>query len=93
MATLLVSELVANAVLHAHTTIAVRVSRDVPSGRVKVAVHDGTPRSPARKHYSPTSTTGRGLLLVERLASDWGVTPSAAGKSVWFELGLEREAG
>ena len=83
-ATLLVSELVANSVLHAGTTIRVLVRR--ANGRVRVEVHDGNERAPARKHYSTLSTTGRGLLLVERMASDWGVEPSAGGKYVWFEL-------
>jgi serine phosphatase RsbU (regulator of sigma subunit) len=30
---------------------------------------------------------GRGLLLVDRLASSWGTSHHAAGKSVWFRLG------
>ena len=75
VATLLVSELVANAILHAHTSIHVLVRRQ-ENGRVRVDVHDGADRAPARMHYSATTTTGRGLLLVETLASDWGVTPS-----------------
>ncbi|MYR63984.1 ATP-binding protein, partial [Streptomyces sp. SID625] len=32
-------------------------------------------------------TNGRGLVLVESLADDWGVCPHESGKSVWFELG------
>ncbi|MBA3744272.1 ATP-binding protein [Sporichthya sp.] len=30
---------------------------------------------------------GRGLLLVDRLASSWGTSHHATGKSVWFRLG------
>ena len=84
VATLLVSELVANAVLHAHTTIGVvlRLQRD----RIRVEVHDGDQRAPAVKRYSTMATTGRGLQLVERLAQNWGVTRAARGKAVWFEL-------
>jgi anti-sigma regulatory factor (Ser/Thr protein kinase) len=84
VATLLVSELVANAVLHAGTQIRVgiRMNRD----RLRIEVQDGNARRPARKHYSSLSTTGRGLLLVERMADQWGVAPAGNGKIVWFEL-------
>jgi anti-sigma regulatory factor (Ser/Thr protein kinase) len=85
VATLLVSELVSNAILHAGTGIRVVLRMHGP--RLRVEVHDGNGRLPAQKHYSATSATGRGLLLVERMADDWGVRPAAAGgKSVWFEL-------
>jgi anti-sigma regulatory factor (Ser/Thr protein kinase) len=83
-ATMLVSELVANAVLHTGTTIEVVVCPE-PDG-VRVEVHDGSPQLPVRKHYSNMSGTGRGLLLVERMASDWGSDRTGDGKVVWFEL-------
>jgi anti-sigma regulatory factor (Ser/Thr protein kinase) len=83
-ATLLVSELVANAVLHSGTPleVVVRCGED----RVRVEVHDGNPHLPVRKHYSNMSGTGRGLMLVERMAADWGSDRTAGGKVVWFEL-------
>ncbi len=84
VASLLVSELVANAVLHAGTSILVVVRLD--SERLRVEVHDGNARLPTPKHYSPMSATGRGLLLVERMSDQWGVVPSGSGKIVWFEL-------
>jgi anti-sigma regulatory factor (Ser/Thr protein kinase) len=83
-ATLLVSELVANAVLHTGTPLEVVV--ETGSDRVRVEVHDHNPQLPVRKHYSSLSGTGRGLLLVERMASDWGADPTPVGKKVWFEL-------
>ncbi len=83
-AILLVSELVANAVLHTGTEVEVVVETGVD--RVRVEVHDGNPQLPVRKHYSNLSGTGRGLLLVERIAADWGADRTAAGKRVWFEL-------
>jgi anti-sigma regulatory factor (Ser/Thr protein kinase) len=94
VATLLVSELVSNAVLHAGTRIRVgiRLHRD----RLRVEVQDGNGRVPARKHYSALSVTGRGLLLVERMSDQWGVAPAGDGKIVWFELdtaaGVSRSA-
>ncbi len=84
VASLLVSELVANAVLHAGTPIAVVISQR--EGRLRVEVQDGVSRAPARKHYSTLATTGRGLMLVERMAADWGVRRTTTGKGVWFEL-------
>ena len=83
-ATMLVSELVANAVLHTGTPIDVVVCPE--SGGVRVEVHDGSPQMPIRKHYSTLSGTGRGLLLVERMATEWGSDRTDGGKVVWFEL-------
>ena len=83
-ATLLVSELVANAVLHTGTPLEVVV--DTAGARARVEVHDGNPQLPVRKHYSTLSGTGRGLLLVERMATDWGAQRTTSGKLVWFEL-------
>ena len=86
-AELLVSELVTNAVLHARSKIVVRV--DVDGQRLRVEVRDDTTGTPQVRSYGAQATTGRGLLLVETLATRWGFKPQAAGKAVWFEL--ERE--
>jgi len=34
----------------------------------------------------PLAPLGRGVMLVDRLASRWGVEPQCEGKVVWFEL-------
>jgi anti-sigma regulatory factor (Ser/Thr protein kinase) len=85
-ATLGVSELVTNALLHARTplTVTVGVTRD---GRVRIGVSDDSPVLPRQHHYRRTATTGRGLRLVESVSSAWGVDISepVAGKTVWFE--------
>ena len=83
-ATMLVSELVANAVLHAGTPLEVVVAVD--GDRVRVEVHDGSGRLPVRKHYSSLSATGRGLTLVDSMSVAWGAEPTVTGKVVWFEL-------
>ncbi len=83
-ATVLVSELVANAILHTGTPIEVVVR---PAGhRARIEVHDGSSVLPVRKHYSNLSGTGRGLLLVERMAAEWGAERTGTGKVVWFEV-------
>ena len=84
VASLLVSELVSNALLHAGTELDVNLRRS--DGRVRVEVHDRSPRLPERKYYSTTSVTGRGLVFVSELSQAWGFEPTDTGKSVWFEL-------
>jgi len=83
-AVLLASELVANAVLHGGAPLEVTVT--VEGHRARVEVFDGSPRLPVRRNYSTMSGTGRGLVLVERLATRWGIDPTPTGKVVWFEL-------
>lgn len=82
---LLVSELVTNAVVHAGSDVevAVRLLSDV----VRIEVVDRAPVSMLRP-ASPEedAESGRGLMLVETLASAWGVEPIDGGKAVWFEV-------
>lgn len=85
VATLLVSELVSNALLHAGTDLDVQMHR--LDGRLRVEVHDRSPRLPERKYYSTASVTGRGLVFVAELSESWGAEPTDdGGKAVWFEL-------
>jgi anti-sigma regulatory factor (Ser/Thr protein kinase) len=86
VAVLLVSELVSNAVLHARTDFEV-VVRILPE-RLGIEVHDQGGGQAVRRRYSSTSGTGRGLMLVEELAHDWGTVVTQDGKFVWFELDL-----
>ncbi len=83
-AELLVSELVTNAILHARTPV--RVSVGIGDEVVRVEVSDDSPRAPQQRRHSIDSGTGRGLMLVERMATRWGVDVGSAGKVVWFEL-------
>jgi anti-sigma regulatory factor (Ser/Thr protein kinase) len=81
---LLVDELVTNAVLHARSDSELVATVDGRSARVEV--RDESMHVPTARHYGPSSTTGRGLHLVEALAQRWGVDPVSDGKIVWFEL-------
>ena len=86
-AVLLVSELVTNAVLHARTRFTVEV--EVVDDTARVSVEDSSPLPPAVRTFSDLAGSGRGLHLVEALASRWGVdSRDGAGKRVWFELDL-----
>ncbi len=83
---LAVSELVTNALLHAHT--AVRLSVTASAATLRVAVRDLSPALPTRRSYDDQATTGRGMALVEALASSVGVEEHGdLGKTVWFTLG------
>ena len=83
-AMLLISELVTNAVLHARCGPEVMLSAS--GGVLRVEVYDASPVLPARRHYGLHAGTGRGMVLVEEMAAEWGAEPSAGGKVVWFEL-------
>lgn len=86
---LLVCELAANAVLHARTDFDVAVSLLHDRAGVRVTVRDDAAALPAVTAPSATAMSGRGLALVQTLASRWGAGPSSsARKGVWFELDL-----
>jgi GAF domain-containing protein/anti-sigma regulatory factor (Ser/Thr protein kinase) len=85
-AALLVSELVTNAVVHARTSVGLRVS--AVGDRLRVEVADGSRARPVRQDFRPEATGGRGLLLLDRLATTWEVRRTPDGKTVWFELAL-----
>jgi anti-anti-sigma regulatory factor len=86
-AVLLAGELVANAVVHAHTEIDLRV--ELRGDRLHLSVHGGSPRL---LHLVPTGRAGEGghgLELVEEVAKAWGVQQHRdGGKVVWCTLDI-----
>jgi PAS domain-containing protein/anti-sigma regulatory factor (Ser/Thr protein kinase) len=83
-ACLVVSELVANAVLHAGSGIVLDLHP--VDGGVRVAVHDPDERQPQPQPLDPDSERGRGMHLVDGVATRWGVDTTSYGKRVWAEL-------
>ncbi|MCI0688407.1 MAG: ATP-binding protein [Sporichthyaceae bacterium] len=83
---LLVSELVTNALLHGHPPLRL-VARDILTG-VRIEVHDNNPEGAPQKRPDGGLQSGRGLQLVDSLATRWGWTESGSGKCVWFEVDL-----
>ncbi|RSO13123.1 PAS domain S-box protein [Streptomyces sp. WAC 06725] len=84
-AELLTSELVTNAVLHARTEVEVRIWSH--EGQVRVRVGDGRPDRPlVPREPRPYAGAGRGLAMVEELASSHGAHVGEGRKTVWFEL-------
>jgi hypothetical protein len=84
VARLLVSELVTNAVLHARTELALTVDRSDTKVRFEVA--DANPTLPVVRTNSTDAGTGRGLRVLDRMASRWGSCAVEGGKIVWFEI-------
>jgi anti-sigma regulatory factor (Ser/Thr protein kinase) len=87
---LLTTELVTNAVLHAHAGPGAMIALSVTArrDRVRVAVTDGGGEStPAVQALDPDVPGGMGLFLVDQISSRWGVDRAPSGGSrVWFEL-------
>ena len=86
-AELLASELVTNAVVHGEGSVTVTVWPGAHGLRVEVSDHGrGTPRLQIEK--SREAEGGRGLGIVDELATRWGVAPrtTGSGTTVWFEM-------
>lgn len=85
VATLLVSELVTNAYLHARSPV--RVEVECRDRAVQVAVSDQSSQ-PAQVLPNVESrwSTGRGMQLVEALADEWGSDFDGEGKTIWFSI-------
>jgi two-component sensor histidine kinase len=81
---LLVSEVVTNAVRHAATPFELTISVSGDEVTVAVTDHDGRHR-PKVRNPSPQDTSGRGLRIVDQLATSWGTELVANDtKRVWF---------
>ena len=86
-AAMVVTELVANAVDHARTpsTLTVRIEEQ----GLRIGVRDGRRCPPPRpRPVDPTAPRGRGLQMIDALATSWGVTEDVDGKTVWAVLPL-----
>ena len=91
-AELLADELVTNAVVHARTPVRLRL--ELRGDLLHIAVHDASPRLLRLVPHEPEGETGRGLRMVEQLATSWGVHRRPdEGKVVWASLRLWRDSG
>ncbi len=82
---LLTSEVVTNAIVHARSGPQLAV--EVNDGVVRVAVRDLGPGLPVRRLGRLDDLSGRGVVIVEELATAWGVERERnGGKRVWFEV-------
>jgi len=84
VAELLASELMTNAVRASRDPVRLWVICERRS--VTVFVWDSSDGMPVRRDAEPDADGGRGLLLVETLASDWGTRREGTGKTVWARV-------
>lgn len=85
---LIVSELVSNAVQHGQPDIVLRMLVEPFSIDVSVLDHGAQVPPATIRVPDDAATSGRGLSIVDHLASDWGVHPldGGDGKQVWARL-------
>jgi anti-sigma regulatory factor (Ser/Thr protein kinase) len=82
---LLTSEVVTNAIVHGRSGPLLAVQ--VKEGSVRVAVGDVSPEVPVRRLGRLDDLSGRGVVIIDELASAWGVEHERNGtKRVWFEV-------
>jgi hypothetical protein len=88
-ARLITSELSANAVLHARTDFRVTL-RSTSVNHLRIEVRDWTAHMSFPAAPRLAATSGRGLVLVDFLATSWGTQMASDGKVVWVELHASR---
>jgi anti-sigma regulatory factor (Ser/Thr protein kinase) len=90
-ATLLVSELITNAVRHAPGGGEVELRIRSEPARIRVVVSDpGGGFEPAPRLPTAAEGSGWGLYLVDRIADRWGVL-SKDRNEVWFEIDVDQD--
>lgn len=79
------SELVANAVLHGTPPLEMVVL--VGEEAIRVEVRDGSSQLALRRRPVIAETlSGRGLGILDAVASEWGSEPTGNGKVTWFDF-------
>jgi len=82
---LLTSEVVTNAIIHGGS--GPRLVIEIRVDAVRVAVCDLSADVPVRRTPRLDDVSGRGVVIVDQLASAWGVeAEQGGGKQVWFEV-------
>lgn len=84
---LIADELIVNALMHTDgpAIVTLRVLSG-PERRLRVEVEDRSSALPRRREAGDSGVSGRGLMLVDRLADVWGVESRGSGKCVWCEF-------
>lgn len=81
IAELLTSELVQNALDHGRGPVTLSLTHD--DDGILVGITDGDGGVPRLKEQTPAATEGRGIALVDALATAWGSYPSDEGRDGW----------
>jgi anti-sigma regulatory factor (Ser/Thr protein kinase) len=81
---LVASELITNTLLHTDSPPTVQLSATRSGIRLEIEDESGT--HPRQRTYAVDATTGRGMMLVDSMASRWGTEARSTGKVVWCEF-------
>lgn len=85
-AVLLTSETVTNSFRHGRGGAHLAVTADEDG--LLVEVGDDDPQMPHRRAVDSDALSGRGMAIVDLLASRWGTYTTPVGKVVWFRVGV-----
>ena len=83
------SELVTNAFRHGEPPVRLTVRRS--SARVSVGVSDSSPRLPAAGVAPVSADAGRGMAIVDLVATETGTRADEPGKVVWAGFDIDRD--
>jgi anti-sigma regulatory factor (Ser/Thr protein kinase) len=90
-AELAVSELAANAILHAESPFIVSLQWTGTQLRIEVSDHSSSVPVPAP--FAAASRSGWGLMILDKVVDSWGVEALDGGKVVWAEInGMQRSS-
>jgi anti-sigma regulatory factor (Ser/Thr protein kinase) len=84
-AVLIISELVTNALRHGLGEIVARGAL-TDGGVLYLSVTDSGQELPELQPVDPSRVGGVGLHIVDRLSSQWGISPFPGGKTVWATM-------
>jgi anti-sigma regulatory factor (Ser/Thr protein kinase) len=85
---LLVSELATNCIRHTDSAFDLMIAKTAREIRVEATDYDVG--EPTMRTPKATDTNGRGLRIVDALASSWGVEHRPShGKTVWFTIAVQ----
>jgi anti-sigma regulatory factor (Ser/Thr protein kinase) len=85
-AVLLLSELVMNAIQHARETETIVVELEAVKTCLRMEIASQDPRWLQPRTPDESGESGFDFLLLDALASKWGVRQTATGRAVWAEL-------
>jgi anti-sigma regulatory factor (Ser/Thr protein kinase) len=89
-AVLIVSELVANAVIHVREEASLELEVAYGESWLRLSLADGSSVRPLIRQAARGDESGRGMAIVNALSDRWGVEDHQGGKRIWFEVDLDR---